>query len=177
MPVAELRLQLFSALSTSDTASGKAGAHIAGTLDSAEEALLLAALNKQVEANLRKFFAQLDLQTDVKALMKRYEAGYSRMWEELGREYFPATRAEFDHRSKHVLIIAPGFGVKQNPAQINCLQQAGYQVRLYALYSHSRSYVTHTVTHAHDITTPQHLIRLRFNMRLLRRFTTAGMAS
>jgi hypothetical protein len=129
MSVSELRVQLVSALPV----------HIADNLGSAkdalllvaleEDALLLAALKKQVEANLEKFFAQLDIKTNVKKLMKRYEAEYSRMWKELVREYFPASRAEFDRCSKHVLIIGPGFGFKENPAQIKCLQQAGYQVR------------------------------------------------
>ena len=93
-----------------------------------------AAKDRQVRQRLTDFFESVGVPKRVQSisdLMQEYGGKLSALWQNLSSQYFP----DFNiapppcRRDRKVLVIGPGFGAKQNPAQILCIEQAGYQVR------------------------------------------------
>jgi hypothetical protein len=87
------------------------------------------AVTVSVTEMVAHFLETVGVKKSAKALVDSNKDNLEQMWSRLNSEYYPTVIGTPIRKGTKVLVIAPGFGVVQNPAQLQCLQNAGFNVR------------------------------------------------
>ena len=62
-------------------------------------------------------------------LVETYRSNCKSMWQQLISEYCPPAAPEPARAGQMIMVIGPGFGFLQNPAQIRTIERAGFDVK------------------------------------------------